>query len=275
MDYSKLKTISLEEKKQIMVALLQDIDAFCREKNITYFLYAGTLLGAVRHQGFIPWDDDIDILMPREDYERLLREYIPANEHYKLYCAEKMPGYIYAFAKLCDERTWLVEELDTDQPLGVNIDIFPLDNAGETFEQAAALGKRIKRYRKILDLKTTAVSKDRSWAKNAALRIIKAILAPASPRWLVGKMIQLSKAYRGINSLFAAEYAVMAYGNRDIFPKKCFESVCELPFEGKKYYAPTEYNEILSITYGDYMKLPPVEKRVTHHLNNVYWKEQV
>ena len=117
------KIIDTVELKSLMLSILKDVDTFCRTNNIRYFLTYGTLIGAVRHKGFIPWDDDVDICMPRPDYMRFMKEY--NHEYYKAYCAEFTPGWDHFIAKVCDDRT-IIDEGHGDK-CGVYIDVFPLD----------------------------------------------------------------------------------------------------------------------------------------------------
>ena len=128
----------LEELHQIETDILTAIDEICRKENIRYYLAGGTLLGAVRHKGFIPWDDDIDIAMPRDDYERFLKVMRKgAHPYYKILALEYKEDYPYTFAKVVDTRTRLQEEIGKDLPeMGVFIDIFPLDGMGDDRDKA-------------------------------------------------------------------------------------------------------------------------------------------
>ena len=122
-----MKELSLKEIKEIEFELLKKFDSFCKENNVRYFLSNGTLLGAVKYKGFIPWDDDIDVLVPREDYDSLI-ELFHDDGRYKLFAFERNAEYRYPFAKFCDMRTRKAEgNIDNGVALGVDIDIFPLD----------------------------------------------------------------------------------------------------------------------------------------------------
>ena len=123
-----MKEIGIEELKRIQIGILKHLDAFCNENNLKYFMCGGTLLGAVRHKGFIPWDDDIDIMMKREDYDKLIELY-PKNDNsnFKLFSYELDKSFPYPFAKMDDFRTIFEEEINDSYKIGVNIDIFPID----------------------------------------------------------------------------------------------------------------------------------------------------
>ncbi len=132
------KEITLEEMKGIELNILKQIHELCISQGFRYFLIGGTLLGAVRHKGFIPWDDDIDIGMPRSDYERFI-EYCSSNEvPFKLVCNKTDPNYGYLFAKAVDRNTVLIEENANKDgaELGIYVDIFPIDGLGNTFDEA-------------------------------------------------------------------------------------------------------------------------------------------
>jgi len=140
-----MKELTLQELKDIEFDILKMFDAFCKENNIRYFFAYGTLLGAIRYKGFIPWDDDVDVLVPREDYDRLLKLFTD-SEQYRLYAYEREPKYRYPFAKLCDMTTRKDEGgYENGVELGVDIDIFPLDAWDNDLEKAKKEAKTIGR----------------------------------------------------------------------------------------------------------------------------------
>ena len=131
-----MKELTLPELKEIEFDILKVFDAFCKEHNIKYFLAYGTLLGAIRYKKFIPWDDDVDVLVPREDYDRILTLF-QDDDRYNLFAYEKNQDYRFPFAKLCDMTTRKVEfNLDNGVELGVDMDIFPLDYWDNDVEKA-------------------------------------------------------------------------------------------------------------------------------------------
>ena len=141
-----MKEIEIEELKRIQIGILKHLDAFCKENNLTYFMCGGTLLGAVRHKGFIPWDDDIDIMMKREDYDKLIALY-PKNDNsnFKLFSYELDKSFPYPFAKMDDCRTIFEEEINDSYKIGVNIDIFPIDYITEDLNCQHSILMRNKR----------------------------------------------------------------------------------------------------------------------------------
>ena len=123
------KLLSEEDIRQLQIEILDEVHAFCTANSITYFLAGGTLIGAIRHNGYIPWDDDIDIMMYRDDYNRFINLFNKNNERYHVFSIENDSGYNYHFAKICDKYTYLDETnlKINDIDLGINIDLFPLD----------------------------------------------------------------------------------------------------------------------------------------------------
>jgi lipopolysaccharide cholinephosphotransferase len=121
------KITDIKELREIQMGILDDVHRFCEEQGLRYSLSSGTLIGAVRHQGYIPWDDDIDIYMLRSDYERFLKSYHDQNGHYRVLNPKKEDHYYYTFAKVVDQRTKMVEKETEGYEIGVYIDVFPVD----------------------------------------------------------------------------------------------------------------------------------------------------
>ncbi len=262
--------LSNQELKQEALNVLSAVDAFCRDNNIKYYLMFGTLIGTVRHQGYIPWDDDIDIGMFRSDYERFIKTFsMPSNEMRVLHAGNNK-GHVYNFAKVISTRTVCLEK-GNDQELGVFIDVFPIDPVPDDTRTRNRLLKKIYFYTDIKTLKHLWIRKERSFLKNlvvAAGNILKII----PDRWLVRKIDKLHKFSSDEKTQFVSTMTC-SYKEREIWLRSDFDKVVELNFEGNLYYAPIGYDNILTTTYGDYMVLPPVEKRVTHHDFKAYWKQ--
>lgn len=254
-DFEKLKKKELE--------ILQNFISACEKMNLTYFIGFGTLLGAVRHGGFIPWDDDIDVYMPREAYDEFVKnghKFLPEN--YFVQTIESEPLYALNFAKLRDSNTTLVERhvIDIDINHGVFIDIFPLDGY-------------IKGKNKLLDLRAKDVpvfqEEDKNAISNAINGFNKKFLYKIGETLPNKLKTDLSKrAVPKDNPKYEdCEYVACLVDSFSIIPmkKEIFGKGVLIEFEGIKVNAPENCDEYLKKIYGDYMKLPPKEQRENHH----------
>ena len=270
--------MELDEIKQCGFEVLCGVKQVCEAYGLRYSLTGGTLIGAVRHQGFIPWDDDIDIMMPRPDYDRFIEAAKDRDWGFDLHCAE-LDGkdYWYPFAKACHRKTRLQERgiAETGVSLGVYVDIFPVDGAGNTLAGAKL---RTMVFQFLHGLKVTSNwtcyrrSKLRKWYYEPA-RYVCYLLSRLLGRCRIDGM--LNRFLRGKTfdrSAFAGRL-VGDYGSREIMPKALFESVSPVIFAGEQFDAVTDYDTFLRELYGDYMQLPPEEKQVTHHEFEAYWVE--
>ena len=264
-----MKSLDVNDLKRIELEILEHIDAFCKLHNISYFLDSGTLLGSVRHEGFIPWDDDIDILMPRDDYEKFKKIFAKDNSHYKLLTYDTRDDYYYLFGKVVDTNTELIEDIGRDRitDFGVYVDIFPIDGLPDNRIAKWFLRKKLWLLRAMWD--DSLLNKPR---KNGLLRKI---------RYSVSRFIGWRKLCKMIdNSVKKWNYKNVKYCGNIIAASKidrqvrseAFSSKVLLPFEGKQFYAPVGYKEYLTELYGDYMKLPPKEKQVSNHVFKAYIK---
>jgi lipopolysaccharide cholinephosphotransferase len=246
--------------QQKIIGNLEAIDQVCREHGLRYYLWAGTMLGAVRHKGFIPWDDDMDICMPRPDYEQLIshwREWLP--QPYEVIATETDPTYPYPFAKIEDASTTVLERPDFKFLEGVYIDVFPIDGVPSDEHKRKKHFKHYKFWRHLLFLRGRDPFKHghgpRSWLP-----------------WLLHKTFSLAWLQRKVRSYMARyDYEQSAYvcdyddGLRGCIEKRVLGAPQLYPFEDKQFMGVEHYDEYLSNKYGDYMQLPPVEKQIQHH----------
>ena len=265
-----MKELSLQELKEIELEILKAFHTFCVENHLRYYLAYGTMLGAVRYKGFIPWDDDVDVLMPREDYDRFLELYRD-SDRYRLFAFEKDPAVLFPYAKICDMTTRKVEgSCLGDLPLGVDIDIFPLDHFDDDLQQAKREVKRINRCMFFLGL-----SKRR---KPDSLHPVKRFVKGLLMRWckLRGSAYYVRKILREAvkdeqrGSRYMGTKTWCVYGERNIVPTEAFADGVEIEFEGEKFFAPAGYDTYLTCLYGDYLPEPPKEKQKTHHKFKAY-----
>lgn len=190
------KDISVEELKMIQLKILDSIDDFCKKNGMQYFLFSGTLIGAVRHKGYIPWDDDVDICMKRKDYDRFFAEFNQQRQDtLKAISTETEKDYYLASGKVIDTATVIEEENNYAMPIGVYVDVFPMDYLPADDKKLKQLNHRIDIYRKMLVLKSVPVSDRRSTVKNWVLKVSSFLLKPISMQHLISKIAKLATSY--------------------------------------------------------------------------------
>lgn len=266
------KNIDVEELKKIQMDILQHVCDFCSKNDIKVFLSGGTLIGAVRHHGYIPWDYDIDVMMLREDYDKFINEYTQLDgSSYKLISYETDKTLPLTFAKVIDSRTVLHDELSGSYPMGVYIDIFPIEKVPKSHELQKKLYHKTKFYINLFLLKQFSFAKRRGILINAVLFIGKLILSLIPTSIITAKVIKTAKSYNNIDTDLCG-CVVWGYGIREIHPLKDMEKAIIMDFEDRRFPVPIGYDSYLHYVYGDYMKLPPIEEQVSHHHFEAYWK---
>lgn len=271
------KTIELNELKKIEIDLLTKLDKYCSEHGLRYYITYGTLIGAVRHRGFIPWDDDIDVIMPRKDYEQLIQSfnYDNVDSSVKVISHKLDAGYCLPIAKLIETRTVLKEKTDTDVEIGVYIDIFPLENLSDDYEEAKKRMKKGFIFNEKIILKTVSISPTRSKRKNLILWIGKLVLKGQSISDIVNRLDQYCKETEsdGFTKYVGVICGISAGDSSRVFKREWFDTTVSMPFEGRDYPAPSGYDPMLRQLYGDYMSLPPADKQISHHVFEAWYKE--
>ena len=258
----------LQKLKDLEISMLASYIEVCSKLSLRYYLMGGTLLGAVRHQGFIPWDDDIDVAMPRKDYEIFLREgqkYLP--EHLFLQSMHTDPHYCMNFAKIRNSRTTFVEYSVHKHPMnhGVFIDVFPLDYYPDDTEKQRAMDfqQRLFKLRLRAEVKIPPQSRHRfPFNLKADIATVLTCLRYPCFRKALEAREKLQREVRP--SGFWANYCG-AWGKREIMPMEWYGAGTLMTFEGLTVVGPEKYDKWLTQVYGEYMQLPPVEKRVGHH----------
>ena len=235
---------------------------FCSEKGIKYYMLGGTMLGAIRHKGFIPWDDDMDFGIMREDYEKLKEYRNELPQGYSLNFYEFDKNFQYGFCKLYDENSTYIEGLyDVRAVGGIYIDIFPIDNIGDDWKKAEETGKKIAFKKKVV----AAI-----YAKGARSSSIKTLgvkilgLLPKSPKWFAWVYDSVKKYRRKDTKIVTNVFG--AYTIKEILPKEFFGEPVLYPFENTEFYGVEKAHEYLSRLYGDYMTPPPEDKRGGHNI---------
>ena len=239
----------------------------CEKNNLKYYVVGGTALGTIRHKGFIPWDDDIDVGMPREDYEKF-KELASNSDLSARYAIEFPSGkkdFLYPYGKIYDTTTTLIEHTRYKTKRGIFIDVFPLDGIGNDKDEAIRHFESIETKCNLLATVSCALRKERGWYKNLAIVIARCV-PPfiLSAKKLVRQIDKLSKQYSFEDSAYVAN-AVGNWHKKEIMRREWFGKPTLYEFESIKVYGPEMYHEYLSGLYGDYMKLPPKEKQVSHH----------
>lgn len=265
-----MKELSLAELKEIEFDILKMFDSFCKENNIKYFLAYGTLLGAVRYKKFIPWDDDVDVLVPREDYKRLLKLF-KDNEKYCIFHFDKNEEFLFPFAKICDMTTFKDEYgYNSSLKLGVDIDIFPLDAWDDDLEKAKKEARHIKKLMFYLGL----TKLKRPDSINPVKRIIKGIMIAwcklHGGKYYIRKIEKAAQKRGQSGNYYVGAKSWCVYGEKGIIPAKAFAEAVDIEFEGEKFPAPVGYDTYLTCLYGDYLPEPPLEKQKTHHSFKAY-----
>ena len=266
-----MNELTLDELKKIEFDISKHFDAFCKEHNIRYFLAYGTLLGAIRYKKFIPWDDDVDVLVSREDYERLLKIY-EDNAQYKLFAFEKDGKFHYPFAKLCDlsTRKVLPEFRSSDAIPGVEIDIFPLDCWHSDYEKAQKEARSISRDMLFLQASQYRESPIKKGMKSLVWKFVSVYAKIRTDKYFNKKIVKKSKANQQDHPAFVGSKSWCIYGERGIIPAEAFADVTYVEFEGEMFPAPKGYDTYLTCLYGDYLPEPPKEKQKTNHSFKAY-----
>lgn len=263
-----MKLVSPENLRQIQLEILDDIQSFCKENSIRFSLAYGSLLGAIRHNGFIPWDDDIDLMMPRPDYDRFVNIY--QSKFNEVLDLAESPLCVEMFAKVCRKKTRMTDTLGRSL-WGINVDIFPIDGfPGQKGEQRYLDLDRCNRAISTVCpfYKTVGNNKVRWFLKY----VIKRILHPSLPSVLSIKhaiTAELRKETFDSSPLAGAYFGDA--GLDEFMEKRIFSHFTEYPFEGRMLPVPVEYDAYLRYLFGDYMTLPPEEERQSHHLYSYYF----
>lgn len=262
--YSLLQDIPALQSYAIKILLV--VDSFCRKNKIPYYLGEGTLLGAIRHQGFIPWDDDVDLLMKREDYSRFITLFSKnPPSGYALDCMETNPLHWTICAKVqMVQKTQFMEKRVQGIGLydGPHIDIFPLDQVPrqDSLKQRY-LGLKIDAFKVMLWIKTGYTSNICSWKRRILLLL---------SRWFKIKTIHkildsTMRQYQQGSCNYLVNYGSLYPVKCQTFPVHYYGDPREQKFESYSFFIPEKSEQILSSIYGNYNKLPPYSKRLPKH----------
>ncbi len=266
-----MKSIELKELKLIQLDIVQALHEFCIENNIKYSLACGSLLGAIRHNGYIPWDDDIDVYMEREDYNRFMNIFPHSYRGiYEFVCLETNKRWNLTIGKLYDNRTILIENFVDWIPIGINIDIFPVDAVPDNEKQWKLYNRTRIFIRDIIQYKYI------THRENAIFRnLIRKIL---SIPYIFFSRRTHSKLVNWFSQLYNKKNTGLLFENvqgiiqKRPFDKYDFSDTILHKFEDRELCVMKGYDHCLRCGFGNYMELPPIEKRVSHHSFEAYWK---
>lgn len=268
-----MRSIPPEELKLIQLDILDILHSYCREQGLRYTISNGTLIGSVKFGGYIPWDDDIDVTMPRDDYQRLL-DCFPElfKGHYRLGSLDRNPHWDRFYAKLYDDRTLMRENRRDGVETGVNIDIFPADAVPEEDGMARRWFRRRLLIHRIFELKERKLFSPRAWWKTLLLIPAKLLLLPFGKRMLCEAAEREAVRWNGADSPRLSSL-VSGYHLTGPFSASAFDSLEKTDFEGHECLRFASFDEYLRAGYGDYTQMPPAERQVSHHRFSAFYKE--
>ena len=255
----KGRKLTTDDIRALQLDMMDEIDAFCRANGIRYALAFGTMLGAIRHKGFIPWDDDMDIIMPLEDMMLFKKKFKSKTIQYL--DIDTCKHYEYHFSRVAHVATFEKVGL-TCKSYGVNIDLYPVVGMPDTEEEIHSFLKSLK----------PLYSKRMNYIKwrSRAVRLLPVTTIPHFDKVIrqFRDIVLYSFPYEGAkNFLHAGDVNLV-----DIFNFDVFENLIDVEFEGRKYKGVGRYHDYLTHCYGDYMQLPPEDQRVPYHGGTYYWK---
>ena len=262
--------ISLDEMKKIELDMMSYIDKICRDNNLKYSMMDGSLIGAVRHNGIIPWDDDIDIMMPRPDYEKLKEIFKTLNKTQNDYLyidSDFQDDFYYPYAKIVSRKTELKEEnLKDIKDFGVFVDVFPIDGTYKNKVKRFFQMKKISRLRFLISYSIF----DKIEAKTFLKKIYKTTIYKFSQKIGYKKLVaKLQKEIKKCDYDSSEYVAILCSGSgvkrRLFYEKKLFDKIKDTQFDGHNFKIIEKYDEYLRKEFGDYMKFPPEEERFPHH----------
>ena len=269
-DKSNFKKLDIDEIKEVELGVMDYIHNICREKGINYSLAYGSLLGAVRHRGFIPWDDDLDIALKRDQYDKLYQAILEDNNSiYKVVSWENDSRYPYPFYRVYDSRTVYENNyIQNDIELGICVDVFPFDDYKDVNKEITKLDM----YRRLSVYTLYGIRNKEAGIKNIIRYLMLVAFRLTRVKTWNKKLNDCSKV--PVNSEYI-DYLMESKKYSTKIDAKALDQVVEFKFEDRVYNIPTDYDHILTTIYGaDYMEIPPIEKRIQHDDFVAYIKKE-
>lgn len=270
------QNLGLNDLQKCIIDSLSVFHEFCEQHSLNYYLTGGTLLGAVRHKGIIPWDDDIDVCMPRNDYKKLIKISNKLPEGFSAGYYNVDNGYVYPFAKFYNDKILIKEYFgDKSYTNGVWVDIFPLDATFSNLTLRKLHFYIIKKLRFLFQLKVRgyqAPTDKSNILKYAIKKAVKPLVFGVLQLIPLKFIFNLMEGIASIKNYDKTEYLARLYsryGIKATFHKRVYADKVLLDFNGYKFYGPIGYDEYLTNLYGDYMTPPPPKERQTHNIEIV------
>lgn len=261
------KEMTKEELHSVLLDIMTCIDEFCEKNNIRYSLGGGSLLGAIRHKGFIPWDDDLDIMMPRPDYDRFKKLFNGYNSNYRFIYAEKSDtiNSPLPFGKVCDVRTKVLEGRSPLNKSGVYVDVFPIDGMPTNVRLCKFFLKCVNQFVQALYYKNLEYAD----LSTIISKLKKILFSFWSYKQLGSCINSISSLFNYNNAKFAGAVTGV-YGMKERYRKEIFDFYIKVPFENKNFYIIADFEEYLKQHYNNYMEIPPKHKQINHDIT-AWW----
>lgn len=271
--------LTLEQHQQILYEILYMVDDFCKAHDIPYFLVGGSLLGAVRHQGIIPWDDDVDIAMTRENYERFITLFHAESvDGYELLDLEHTEGYLYPFAKMTKSDTW-TSGIETHK---ISIDIFVYDGCGDNIQDAqrhfAKFRKKVQKFASLYLFKYPFNQVYDCWKAKLVyfitdfpsdmLKLYPLRYSKKLRKRYLSRLCAQCARLRVASVQYSACIVWGIYGKGEVQPSSSFINLDKMKFGERELPVPSGWHDYLTGIYGDYMTPPPVSKRHQHFMHS-------
>ena len=262
-----MKEIGLEESKHIMLKMLESIDKCCREHNIKYSLCWGTMIGAIRHHGFIPWDDDIDVMLPRSDYNKFIEVY--NDSKYGLYSPRNNKNCIQILTKVYDKSTCIFFNNHPKSLFGIWVSLFPYDNVPVDHLRRWEIKRTF--WMSLYHFKTVRYLKTDSIVRKIAKFVLKIPVLPFSSFWIYSRVEKILTEYNDKQSDKICIWPADEFTEFDYYPVDLFSELIDVEFDRVRCKLIGGFDKFLRMKYGDYMTFPPEEERVPKHDYKAYY----
>ena len=261
----------MNELQKCQLEILKEFIRVCKKHNLQYYLVGGSCLGAVRHQGFIPWDDDIDVAMPRKDYDKFITLQNEFSKPYFIQTYKTDKNYIYNYAKVRNNDTTYIENFfaSTQMNHGVWIDVFPIDGMSYEEKPAASFAKKVKStWHQVWLMYLPSLKRKlrfKTLWKDIPLNIVAYLFFFLNVGHYRNKMVDRKVTKIDYDKAVLVGNLFGTNAKKEAMPKEIFEEGSVATFEGIEVLLPKDYHRYLTLLFNDYMKLPPVDKQVGHH----------